>query len=274
MDLRTAFDDDGRILAFELENINAGMAGIKPVYAIPNQRLVFRPADSPFRQGSYRALAATANHFARELHVDEIAATLRLDPVELRLRNLTDNRAAEVLRAAAERFGWATSTSPGPSTGLRRGAGIALGWEKGSYIATAVEIEVPVDWDGGTASPGKAGLRVLRAVSAFDCGAVVNPDNLRNQMEGALVMGLGGALFEAIDFDAGVVSNAHLADYRVPRFADVPEIELVVLDRKDMRSAGAGETPIIAVAPALAAAITRATGRRPTGLPLARGRAG
>ncbi len=270
IDVHTAFDDEGRIRGLELENINSGAAGIKPVYAIPNQRLVFRPADSPFRQGSYRALAATANHFARELHVDEIATLLKIDPVELRLRNLTDQRAAGVLRAAAERFGWTTSgTGRGTGPGTRA-AGIALGWEKGSYICTAVEIEVPAEWDGGTASPGKPGLRVLRALSAFDCGAVVNPDNLRNQMEGALVTGLGGALFEAIDFEAGVVTNARLADYRVPRFSDVPEIELVVLNRKDARPVGAGETPIVAIAPALGAAIARATGRRPYAMPLAR----
>ncbi len=271
VDVRTAFDAEGRIRAFELENISSGAAGIKPVYAIPNQRLIFRPADSPFRQGSYRALAATANHFARELHVDEIASSLRIDPVELRLRNLKDERAAAVLRAAAERFGW-SSAGRGTGTGTRA-AGIALGWEKGSYICTAVEIEVPRDWEGGTASPGKPGLRVLRAVSAFDCGAVVNPDNLRNQIEGALVMGLGGALFEAIDFEGGVVSNAHLADYRVPRFSDVPEVEVVVLDRKEARPVGAGETPIIAIAPAIGAALARATGKRPYGMPLARGSA-
>lgn len=270
VDVRTAFDDQGRIRAFELENINSGAAGIRPVYAIPNQRLVFRPADSPFPQGSYRALAATANAFARELHIDEIASVLKIDPVELRLRNLEDQRAAAVLRAAAERFGWSTSRTGRGTGAATRAMGIALGWEKGSYICTAVEIEVPAQWDGGTASPEKPGLRVLRALSAFDCGAVVNPDNLRNQIEGALVMGLGGALFEAIDFEGGVVANARLADYRVPRFSDVPEIELVVLDRKDARPVGAGETPIIAVAPALGAAIARATGKRPYAMPLAR----
>jgi isoquinoline 1-oxidoreductase len=272
VDVRSSFDDEGRIGGYELENINSGAAGIKPVYAIPNYRTVYRPADSPFPQGSYRALAATANHFAREMHIDEIAATLRIDPVELRLRNLKDPRAAAVLRAASERFGWGIPRAGDDAApGTRRGSGIALGWEKGSYIATAVEIEVPQPWDGKTAAPGVPGLRVLRVVGVFDCGAVVNPDNLRNQVEGALVMGLGGALFEAIDFEGGVVSNPRLSQYRVPRFSDVPRIEIVVLDRKDARPAGGGETPIIAIAPALGAALTRATGRRPYGLPLARG---
>jgi isoquinoline 1-oxidoreductase len=111
---------------------------------------------------------------------------------------------------------------------------------------------------------------VTRVVTAFDCGAVVNPDNLRNQIVGATIMGLGGALFEAIDLEAGVVANARLSQYRVPRFSDVPPIEVIVLDRKDARPVGAGETPIVAIAPAIGAAIARATGMRPQGMPMAR----
>ena len=271
IDVRSAARADGTITGFVLDNINSGSAGIRTPYAWPSERLLFRPADSPFRQGSYRALAATANHFARELHLDEVAERLGIDPVELRLRNLESRRARAVLEAACERFGWSGAVAPvGAAGASRRGSGIALGWEKGSYVATAVEIEVPEPWSGSTAAPGTPGLRVLRAVSAFDCGAVVNPDNLRNQIEGALIMGLGGALFEAIDFEQGVVSNARLSQYRVPRFSDVPAIETVVLDRKDERPVGAGETPIVAIAPALGAAIARATGVRPTGMPMAR----
>ena len=123
----------------------------------------------------------------------------------------------------------------------------------------------------GTAAQGRPGLRVTRIVSAFDCGAVVNPDNLRNQIEGALIMGLGGALFEAIDFEGGVVTNARLSRYRVPRLSDVPPIDVVVLDRKDQRPVGAGETPIVALAPAIGAAIAAAGAPRPTGMPMARG---
>ncbi len=268
VDVRAAFRSDGVITALELDNINSGAAGIHPVYAIPNQRLVFRPADLPVREGSYRALAATANHFAREMLIDEIAETLAIDPVELRLRNLTDDRAREVLEAVAGAEAGAADSSTSRST--KRGWGVALGFEKGSYVATGVEVEVPEGWDGGTASVGRAGLRVRRVVTAFDCGAVVNPDNLRNQIVGATIMGLGGALFEAIDLEDGVVANARLSQYRVPRFSDVPPIEVIVLDRKDTRPAGAGETPIVAIAPAIGAAISRATGMRPTGMPMAR----
>jgi nicotinate dehydrogenase subunit B len=106
-------------------------------------------------------------------------------------------------------------------------------------------------------------------VEAFECGAIVNPDGLRNQVVGAMIQGLGGALFEAIEFENGCIKNPHFASYRVPRFRDVPQIEAILLDRKDIPSAGAGETPIMAVAPAIGNAIFDATGVRLRDLPLA-----
>jgi isoquinoline 1-oxidoreductase len=108
----------------------------------------------------------------------------------------------------------------------------------------------------------------VRLVTAFDCGAVVNPDNLANQIEGAVIMGLGGALFEAIDFADGRILNASLTAYRVPRLSDVPDVEVVVCDRPDQPSVGGGETPIIGVAPAIANAIADACGVRLYALPL------
>ena len=102
---------------------------------------------------------------------------------------------------------------------------------------------------------------------AFECGAIVNPDGLRNQVEGAVVQGLGGALFEAIEFDDGRILNGTMAQYRVPRFKDVPPIEVILLDRKDLASAGAGETPIVCVAPAIGSA-ARAFGQVATALPV------
>jgi nicotinate dehydrogenase subunit B len=112
-------------------------------------------------------------------------------------------------------------------------------------------------------------VRVLRVVTAFDCGAVVNPDHLKNQIQGAAMMGIGGALFEAIDFDEGKILNNRFSRYRVPRFSDMPAIEVVLVDRKDLPSAGAGETPIVAVAPAIGNAIFAATGTRLRSLPMA-----
>ncbi len=159
-----------------------------------------------------------------------------------------------MLEAAAKQFGY----EPGKST-ESRGFGLAAGTEKGSYIATFAE--VLTDRASGS-------VKVVRAVTAFDCGAVVNPEHLKNQIEGATVMGLGGALFEAIEFKDGMVTNPHLADYRVPRFADAPRIEVVLVDRKEVASAGAGETPIIGIAPAVGNAIFNATGIRLRSMPM------
>ena len=122
--------------------------------------------------------------------------------------------------------------------------------------------EVVVDRASGS-------VRVVRVVEAFECGAIVNPDGLRNQVVGAIIQGLGGALFEAIEFENGRIKNPHFATYRVPRFRDVPEIEAVLIDRKDIPSAGAGETPIMAIAPTIGNALFEATGVRLNNLPLA-----
>jgi len=257
IDVDAAVDADGLIAAWIFDNYNSGPAAIRPPYPIANQRVTFHPSVSPLRQGSYRALAATANHFARESHVSELAHMVQIDPVAFRLKNLDDPRLRDVVQKAADRFGW-----PGLTHGDGRGVGIACGFEKGGYVATCAEVSV--DKNSGD-------VRIVRAVTAFDCGAIVNPDGLRNQIAGALVQGVGGALFEAIEFDHGVIRNAHLADYRVPRFSDVPSIDVVLVNRPDEPSMGAGEAPIMALAPAVAAAIFDATGLRLRALPMAPG---
>ena len=111
-------------------------------------------------------------------------------------------------------------------------------------------------------------VRILRVVQAFECGAIVNPVHLESQVEGAIVQGIGGALFEAVRFEDGRILNPRLSDYRVPRFSDVPEIEILLLDRPDLPSAGAGECPIVGIAPAVGNAIFDATGMRLRGMPL------
>jgi len=246
---------DGTLTHWEMHNYNSGSSGLPSPYDVPDQQAEFHEVTAPLRQGSYRALAATGNHFARECHMDDLAHARGLDPLAFRLDNLSDDRLRAVLLAAAERFGWAGRQA---ASGL--GFGIAGGTEKGSYIANCVEVRV--DPEGG-------GVSVLRIVAAFECGAVINPGHLENQVEGAIVMGLGGALFEAIQFDRGRILNPRLSDYRVPRFGDVPPIEVILLDRKDLPSVGAGETPIIAIAPAIGNAIFDATGTRLRALPLA-----
>ena len=238
----------------EFHNYNSGMSGIETPYAVANQRTQFHPVPQILRSGSYRGLAATANHFARETHMDALSRAARMDPLEFRLKNASDRRLRAVLEAAAKSFGW-----PRKKLQAGQGFGIAAGYEKGSYVATCAE--VAVDRASGA-------VRVVRVVEAFECGAIVNPDGLRNQVVGAVIQGLGGALFEAIEFENGRIKNPHFANYRVPRFRDVPEIEAVLLDRKDIPSAGAGETPIMAIAPAVGNAIFDATGVRLNGLPL------
>ncbi len=244
---------DGKLVAWEFHNYNSGASGIRTLYDVSNQTIEFHAARSPLRQGSYRGLAATANHFAREVHMDELAAALPLDPLEFRRRNLKDARFRAVLDSAAERFSWGGARPEG------HGHGIAAGFEKGSYVATAAEVAV---------DKGSGRVRVLRLVAAFECGAILNPEHLRGQVEGSLIQGLGGALFEAVQFDDGRVLSDRFSRYRVPRFSDVPKTEVVLLDRKDLPSAGAGETPIVCVAPAIANAIFAACGVRLRSLPL------
>jgi isoquinoline 1-oxidoreductase len=187
--------------------------------------------------------------------MDELAHVLGLDPLEFRLRNLEEPRLRAVLEDAAAKFGWGKSK---PEKG--HGYGLACGAEKGGYIATCAEVAV----DQATGS-----VKVVRAVSAFECGAIVNPDQLRNQVEGCLIQGLGGALFEAIQFSNGKITNPRFSRYPVPRFADVPQIEIVLRNRKDLPAAGGGEIPIIAIAPAVGNAIFAATGKRIRSMPLA-----
>ncbi|HUR45794.1 MAG TPA: molybdopterin cofactor-binding domain-containing protein, partial [Candidatus Saccharimonadales bacterium] len=255
IEINSGVKKDGTLTAWEFHNYNSGGSGIRTPYDVPNQKIEFHNTKSPLRQGSYRGLAATANHFAREAHMDDLARLLKMDPLEFRLKNLKDTRMRAVLEAAAEAFGWRKERDE-----KGRGFGISAGTEKGSYVATCAEV---------VANKSQKEIKVLRAVAAFECGAVVNPDHLKNQIEGAIVMGLGGALFEQIEFADGKITNAGFSDYRVPRFSDAPRIEVVLIDRKDLTSAGAGETPIVGIAPAIRNAILQATGLRLNALPMA-----
>jgi isoquinoline 1-oxidoreductase len=177
-----------------------------------------------------------------------------MDPLEFRLKNLADERLRAVFTVAAERFGWGKEK---PSA--ERAFGIGGGVEKGGYVATCVEIGV---------NPKTKGVRLRRVVEAFECGRVVNPNGLENQITGAIIQGIGGALFEQVKFENGKILNPHFSDYRVPRFLDVPTIEVIIVDRKDLPSAGAGETPLVGLAPAIGNAIFAATGVRACNLPM------
>jgi isoquinoline 1-oxidoreductase len=246
---------DGTLVAWEFHNYNSGPAGIDTPYNVANKKIEFHPTKNPpLRQGSYRGLAATANHFARESHMDELAHLAGMNPLEFRLKNLADPRLKAAFETAAQRFGWGKQ----PATPTR-GFGIAGGFEKGGYLATCAEVVI---------DRARGEVKIVRVVQSFDCGAVINPNGLRNQISGAIVQGIGGAMFEAVKFENGRIRNPHFSAYRVPRFSDAPQIEVELIDRKDHPSMGAGETPLMGLAPAVAGAIFSATGIRLRSLPL------
>ncbi|HWQ91110.1 MAG TPA: molybdopterin cofactor-binding domain-containing protein, partial [Clostridia bacterium] len=169
---------------------------------------------------------------------------------------LQNPRLRAVLETAAERFGWTEAFArKSPSVGV----GLACGTEKGSFVAACAEIEVQ--------QPGNQ-ILVRRLGQVFECGAVLNEPNLVAQIEGQILMGIGPALREEIQFNKGVIQNASFRRYLVPRFSDVPELDIHVLNRPDLPSVGGGETPIIAISPAIANAVCHATGLRIRSMPI------
>ena len=243
---------DGTIIAWKFINYNSGPAGLDTQYKVSNAQILHVPSNTPLRQGSYRGLAATANVFARECSMTDLARLIKMDPLDFRIKNLDDDRFIAVLKAAAKSFGWGGSKLPG------HGYGIAGGFEKGGHVGTCAEVMVNSDKE----------VKVIRVTQAFEVGAIVNPHHLENQAIGSIIMGLGGALFEAVQFADGKILNAGLSSYRVPRFSDVPKIEIILIDRKDLPSAGAGEAAIIGIAPAIRNAILDATGKPLNSLPM------
>jgi isoquinoline 1-oxidoreductase len=188
--------------------------------------------------------------------MDELAAAADTDPLEFRLAHLPPGRLRDVLEEAAKRFKWTVRVKRKDGN---VGIGLACGTEKGSFVAACVEVEID-----------RKQKRIIprHVCEVFECGAIINPDNLRSQVEGAIIMGLGPALREEMQFENGRMQNASFTAYEVPRFRDVPEFDLHMLNRTDLPSAGAGETPIIAVAPAIGNAVFRATGVRLREMPM------
>jgi CO/xanthine dehydrogenase Mo-binding subunit len=243
---------DGNITAWKFINYNSGGAALDTLYKVANKQVSHVRSNSPLRQGSYRGLAAPANVFARECHMDDLALLIKMDPLEFRIKNLEDDRLITALKSAAQNFGWNVSKTKD------HGHGIACGFDKGGYVGTCAEIKVNGDNE----------VKIVRITQAFECGAIINPHHLENQVMGSIVQGLGGALFEAVEFANGKILNSNLSAYRVPRFSDIPKIEIVLIDRKDLPSAGAGEAAIIGIAPAIRNAILDATGKALHELPM------
>jgi len=256
IDCKGGLDEKGSLIAWDFTNINAGGAAIDTPYRIPGARTRSVRSDSPLSQGAYRCLAATANNFARESFMDELAAAAGADPLAFRLVHLDNQRIRTVLETAAKHFDWETKRKQNTPN---RGFGLACGTEKNSVVAACVE--VGVDMKRGM-------LEVRRVCEAFECGPIINPANLVSQIQGCIVMGLGGALSEEMQFEDGKILNTSFTKYLVPRFRDVPEIDVHLVNKTDIQSVGAGETPIIAVAPAISNAIFATTGVRIRSMPM------
>jgi CO/xanthine dehydrogenase Mo-binding subunit len=256
VDCRGGLTAAGALAAWDFTSINPGGAALSTPYAIPNTRVSSVGSESPLPQGSYRCLGGTANNFARESFMDELAAATGADPLEFRLAHLENRRLRAVLERAAKEFGWSarrTQVTP------ERGVGLACGTEKDSVVAACVEVRL---------DRSKGRIEVAEVCEAFECGPILNPANLLSQVQGCIVMALGGALSEELEFRDGKVQNARFSRYRVPRFRDVPRIDVHLVENRDIPPAGAGETPIIAAAPAIANAVFAATGVRLRAMPL------
>lgn len=252
VEIRSGADPKGQIHSFDFHNYNSGASGLPIPYNFPNYYLGYHPANTPLRQGSYRALAAVANTFARELHMEEWAVGLKEDSIAFRLRHIDDARLREAIERGADRFGWGKS---GARPGIAQGMACTI--EKDARLAFFIELQA-----------GGKDVQLLRALMVFDPGAVLNPDNLRNQITGNVIQATGPALYERIVWDDTHLRTRRMSQYRLPRFSDVPEIEVELIDRRETPAAGAGESPNTVVAPAIAAAIRRATGIWVRDLPL------
>lgn len=257
IDLYATLDTDGKIASWYSADINYGPPGIESPYRIANKKSENIDTKPPLRHGSYRALASTANNFARESFMDELADAAGKDPLEFRMAHLDNDRLRAVLEEAAKKFDFASKRAKKP--GNNTGVGIACATEKGSCVAACVEVEIDTD---------KNAIRVRHICQAFECGAIMNPMNLTNQIQGAIVQGLGPALREASTFENGKITNASFFTYEVPRFADLPTLDVHLVNRPDLPSAGAGETPLIVVAPAIANAVYHACGKRVREMPI------
>ena len=259
--IASALDGGGRITLWDYDVYFAGDRAAEVFYDIPNTRMrVFGGWFGPtaaahrFAVGPWRAPGANMNVFARESHIDVMAAAAQVDPVEFRLQNMGDERMSRVVREVAKAFGW--TPQPAPSG---RGWGVASGIDSGTYAALAVQVSV---------DRAKGAVTVERVVCAQDMGIVVNPDGARMQMEGCITMGLGYVLSEELRFDGGEMRDTNFDTYEIPRFSWLPRIETVLVKNDDLAPQGGGEPAIIPMGAAIANAVFDATGERITRLPL------
>jgi len=264
-DIRSGLDAENRIVFWEYKNYHAGSRSSQPVYDIPHKRVLSfsggfggggagAPPAHPFGTGAWRGPGSNTNIFATECHIDIMAETAGLSPLEFRLKNLTDERMKRVVGAAADKFGRTFAKAP---TG--RGYGIAITDYLGTYVATMAEVEV---------DKAKGAVRVARVVCAQDTGEVINPEGTRMQIEGCITMGLGYCLTEEIRFKDGRVLDENFDTYEIPRFSWLPKIEVVLVDNPDMAPQGCGEPAVTVMGAVVANAIYDAIGVRLFTLPM------
>lgn len=228
------------------------------LYAFPQQRVTRHfVSEHPLRVSALRGLGAHANVFAIESFMDELAAGAGADPVDFRIRHLVDSRARAVLEAARE----AAGSGGTADTEFAAGRGVAFARYKNTsaYFAVVMDVEV---------NPGTGGIKVIRAHAAVDVGQVINPDGVRNQIEGGIIQSTSWTLKESVRFSTASVESVDWNSYPILRFEDVPEVEVSIIDRPELPSSGAGEAAQGPTSAAIANAVADATGVRIRDLPL------
>jgi len=259
--IKSGLNSSGRIAFWDYNVYYAGMRGSKQFYEIPHHKEMVHgrwrgPARRyhPFAVGPWRAPANNTNTYARDLHLNLMASKAGADPLEFRLQHLKDQRMINVLKAAAEKFGWQSIKTPSG-----KGHGIACGIDAGTYVAFMAEVEV---------DKGSGNVDVMRVVCAQDMGVVVNPEGATTQMEGCITMGLGYALTEEIHFKDGEIFDLNFDTYTLPAFSWLPKIETVILENPSLAPQGGGEPAIIGMGGVIATAIHDAVGAAVFQLPM------
>jgi CO/xanthine dehydrogenase Mo-binding subunit len=242
-----------------------GDRNARHTYAIPSTRVISHSLQSsPLRTSSFRGLGSPQNSFANESFMDELALAANADPVEFHLKHLTDPRAIAVVQAVARLAKWTGRPKRDGvvANGPARGRGMAFVQYEGTeaYVAAIVDVDVDVS---------RHSVRVSRAFVAHDCGLIVNPDGLKNQIEGNVIQGISRTLKEAVQFDRSRVTSVDWRSYPILTFAEVPDsIEIELIDHPELPSVGAGEAATSPIPGAIANAIFDATGQRLRDVPL------
>jgi isoquinoline 1-oxidoreductase len=254
-------DASGKMTYWDYDVYFAGDRGAPQFYTVPNHRTAFRgggfggpPSAHPFATGAWRAPGNNTNTFARESHIELLAAAAGMDPVEFRLKNLSNPRMIRVLKAAADKFGWTPAKFPG-----KRGLGVACGFDAETYVAAIAEVTVDAK---------EGSVQVKRVVCAQDMGVVINPEGAKLQMEGCIMMGLGYVLTEEVHFSGGKVLDTNFDTYDLPRYSWLPKIETVIIENNENPASGGGEPAIILMGALVANGIHDATGARLLQLPM------